>query len=255
MASPEPAPAIRQRVTPELIAACRRGDPRSFEEVVRRTHRQVYTQALRLVGDRKDAEDVAQDAYFRMFRALKGFRGDAQFETWLYRIVANAAMSHLRRRRRFGDVLAEPEDAPLPEIASPAKTDDQAVDRRMLEEAMDALPSDERTLVRFGRGWGRSWATRRKRELNGSSPRSRRARAELLARELRDWGWRPTATREGSRVRLTTGQCLFRDVIGANTNGRCCALEEGLLSGLVEALANGHARVDRAEGCDLSVVV
>lgn len=125
----------------------------------------------------------------------------------------------------------------------------------VLAEAMDALPSDERTLVRFGRGWGRSWATRRKRELNGSSPRSRRGRAELLARELRDWGWRPTATREGSRVRLTTGQCLFRDVIGADTNGRCCALEEGLLSGLVEALANGHARVDRAEGCHLSVLV
>jgi RNA polymerase sigma-70 factor, ECF subfamily len=147
MASPEPAPAIRQRVTPELIAACRRGDPRSFEEVVRRTHRQVYTQALRLVGDRKDAEDVAQDAYLRMFRALKGFRGDAQFETWLYRIVANAAMSHLRRRRRFGDVLAEPEDAPLPEIASPARTDDQAVDRRMLQDALDALPVSLRSVV------------------------------------------------------------------------------------------------------------
>lgn len=147
MSSPEPAPAERQRVTPELIAACRRGDLRSFEEVVRRTHRQVYTQALRLIGDRKDAEDVAQDAYLRMFRALKGFRGDAQFETWLYRIVANAAMSHLRRRRRFGDVLAEPEDAPLPEIVSPARTDDQAVDRRMLEEAMGALPLSLRTVV------------------------------------------------------------------------------------------------------------
>ncbi len=147
MVSPEPAPAIRQRVTPELIAACRRGDPRSFEEVVRRTYRQVYTQALRLVTDRKDAEDVAQDAYLRVFRALKGFRGDAQFETWLYRIVANAAMSHLRRRQRFGDVLAEPEDAPLPEIPSSARTDDQAVDRRVLEDALNALPASLRTVV------------------------------------------------------------------------------------------------------------
>jgi RNA polymerase sigma-70 factor (ECF subfamily) len=147
MASPEPAPADRQRVTPELIAACRRGDPRSFEEVVRRTYRQVYTQALRLVGDRKDAEDVAQDAYLRVFRALKGFRGDAQFETWLYRIVANAAMSHLRRRRRFGDVLAEPEDGPLPEIPSAARTDEQAVDRQALQDALDSLPVSLRTVV------------------------------------------------------------------------------------------------------------
>ncbi len=147
MASPEPAPEERQRVAPELIAACRRGDPRSFEEVVRRTHRQVYTQALRLVGDRKDAEDVAQDAYLRVFRALKGFRGDAQFETWLYRIVANAAMSHLRRKRRFGDVLAESEDAPFPEVPSAARTDDQAVDRQALEQALGALPVSLRTVV------------------------------------------------------------------------------------------------------------
>jgi len=125
----------------------------------------------------------------------------------------------------------------------------------VLAEAIDALPSDHRTLVRFGRSWGRSWATRRKRELNGSSPRSRRGRAELLARELRDWGWRPTTTREGPRMRLSTGHCLFREVIGADTNGRCCALEEGLLSGLVEALVNGHAKVVRADGCHLSVVV
>jgi hypothetical protein len=56
-------------------------------------------------------------------------------------------------------------------------------------------------------------------------------------------------------VRLSTGQCLFRDVIGANTNGRCCSLEEGLLGGLVEALVNGHATVVRADGCRLSILV
>lgn len=147
MASPEPASAQGQTVSPELIAACRRGDPRSFEEVVRRTHRHVYTQALRLVGDRKDAEDVAQDAYLRAFRALDGFRGDAQFETWLYRIVANAAMNHLRRRRRFGDLMAEPEDAPAVEIESPTRTDDEAVDRQRLEEALATLPLSLRTVV------------------------------------------------------------------------------------------------------------
>ena len=148
MVSPEPALGEeKRRVTPELIAACRRGDPRSFEEVVRRTHRQVYTQALRLVGDPKEAEDVAQDAYLRVFRALGGFRGDAQFETWLYRIVANAAMSHLRRKRRFADVLAEPDDAPPHEIASPDRTDDQAVDRQALQEALDALPVSLRAVV------------------------------------------------------------------------------------------------------------
>ena len=129
----------------ELLAACRRGDPRAFEEVVRLTHRQVYTQAFRLVGDRQDAEDVAQDAYLRVFRGLAGFRGDAQFETWLYRIVANAAMSHLRRLGRFGDVLGEEDtraDAP-----SSLRLEEQAMDRHALTAALGALPLSSRVVV------------------------------------------------------------------------------------------------------------
>src|ERR671931_1526444 len=97
-------------VSHEILAACRRGDREAFEEVVRRTHRHVYTQALRLVGDRQEAEDVAQEAYLRVFRGLAGFREEAQFETWLYRIVAKSAMNHLRKRGRFGALLADPED-------------------------------------------------------------------------------------------------------------------------------------------------
>src|ERR687888_1045650 len=100
-------------VSPELLAACRRGDRRAFEELVRLSHRRVYSLAYRLVGDRSDAEDVAQEAYLRMFRGLAGFREEAQFETWMYRIVANCAMTVLRKRGRFGDVVREePPDVP-----------------------------------------------------------------------------------------------------------------------------------------------
>ena len=133
-------------VSVELLAACRRGDPGAFEEVVRRTHRQVYTQALRLVGDRQEAEDVAQDAYLRVFRGLSGFRGEAQFETWLYRIVANAAMSHLRKRRRFGDVLALPDDEPA-QIPSSVRVDEETVDRDELRRALEGLPTSLRSAV------------------------------------------------------------------------------------------------------------
>ena len=83
-----------------LVAAARDGDRAAFEEVVRRTSADTYTLALRLVGDRDDARDVVQDAYLRAFRSLGGFRGDAQFTTWMYRITANCAATHLGRRRR-----------------------------------------------------------------------------------------------------------------------------------------------------------
>jgi RNA polymerase sigma-70 factor (ECF subfamily) len=133
-------------VTHELLAACRRGDPEAYEEVVRRTYRHVYTQALRLVGDRQDAEDVAQDAYLRVFRGLAGFRGDAQFETWLYRIVSNAAMSHLRKRRRFGELAKDsPEESR--ELPSATLVAEEAVDRDSLTKALDSLPPSLRVVV------------------------------------------------------------------------------------------------------------
>jgi RNA polymerase sigma-70 factor (ECF subfamily) len=135
-------------VSHEVIAACRRGDPKAFEEVVRRTYRHVYTQALRLVGDRQDAEDVAQESYVRVFRGLASFREEAQFETWLYRIVANTAMSYLRRRQRFGAVLAEPDDeSPPREVVSDVRLEERAVDRDALVRALETLPASLRTVV------------------------------------------------------------------------------------------------------------
>jgi RNA polymerase sigma-70 factor (ECF subfamily) len=133
-------------VTHELLAACRRGDRDAFEEVVRRTHRHVYTQALRLVGDPQEAEDVAQEAYLRVYRGLAGFRGDAQFETWLYRIVSNAAMSHLRKRRRFGELVKDTSEEP-PEPPSTPPVDEEAVDRDALTRALDSLPESLRVVV------------------------------------------------------------------------------------------------------------
>ncbi len=84
----------------ELIDAARGGDRAAFEELVRRTYRDTFTLAHRLTGNEEDARDVAQDAYLRAWRGIGKFRGEAQFSTWLYRITANAAATHLRKRRR-----------------------------------------------------------------------------------------------------------------------------------------------------------
>src|SRR2546430_2546714 len=120
-------------VDPELLAACRRGGPEAFGGGGRRADRPAYTPAHPPVQDPQEAEDVSQEAYLRVFRGLAGFRGDAQFETWLYRIVANAALTHLRKRRRFGDVLTDEETEPRPgrTVEHPG---DQALDRDALVE-------------------------------------------------------------------------------------------------------------------------
>ena len=131
-------------VSRELLEACRRRDPGAFEELVELTHRQVYTLAYRLVGDRHEAEDVAQDAYLRAYRSLRGFRGDARFETWLYRIVSNTAMTHLRRRGRFGDLLPEGQEVAAHVVSEPGE---ESLGDSEITRALAALPDGQRVAV------------------------------------------------------------------------------------------------------------
>jgi RNA polymerase sigma-70 factor (ECF subfamily) len=131
-------------VSRELLAGCRRGDPRAFEELVRITYRRVYALAYRLVGDRYEAEDVVQEAYLRMFRGLAGFREEARFETWMHRIVTNTAFNQLKRRGRFGSLVQEEE--PL-EVAVPDVSELQATVRDELERALSQLPEGQRTVL------------------------------------------------------------------------------------------------------------
>lgn len=94
----------------DLVAAARDGDRDAFDELVRVTSRDTYTLAYRLVGNEEDARDVVQETYLRAYKGIGRFRGDAQFSTWLYRITANCANTHLGKRRRHRhDEL--PEDA------------------------------------------------------------------------------------------------------------------------------------------------
>ena len=93
----------------ELVAAAKGGDRDAFEALVKVTYHDAYTLAYRLTGNEEDARDVVQDAYLRAYRGLGRFRGDAQFTTWLYRIVANCASTNLgkRSRNRHADIDEE----------------------------------------------------------------------------------------------------------------------------------------------------
>jgi RNA polymerase sigma-70 factor (ECF subfamily) len=133
----------------ELVEAAKAGDAASFEELVRRTSADTYTLARRLVTDDEDARDVVQDAYLRAYRSLGSFRGDAQFTTWLYRITANCASTHLGRRRRHRhDELDEEVDVadPKPEH-DPQVAADGSLLRAQLERAIAELPPRLRAVV------------------------------------------------------------------------------------------------------------
>jgi len=133
----------------ELVEAARHGDHEAFEELVRRTHADTFTLARRMVSNDDDAHDVVQEAYLRAFRSIKKFRGDAQFSTWLYRITANCASTHLgRRRRHHHDELDEEVAVPDPRPDhDPAAATEASLLRDRLEAAIADLPPRLRAVV------------------------------------------------------------------------------------------------------------
>lgn len=132
----------------DLLKRCGRREPGAFEELVELTGRQVYTLAYRLVGDRHEAEDVAQEAYLRVYKSLRSFRGDSRFETWLHRIVANTALNHMRSKTKFGDLADEPERiVRLAESESEAALLEDVPQREELAEALSRLPHAQRVAV------------------------------------------------------------------------------------------------------------
>ena len=142
--------AARQPIPIGLIDACRQGDERAWEEVVQATYRDVYTLCLRILQDPDDAAEATQDAYLKVWRGLKGFRGDSAFETWVYRVAANAAISkHRGRKRRRTHEAAG--DELLDSVAATGSTvEDQAgakIDVAALEGALGQLPEHYRAAV------------------------------------------------------------------------------------------------------------
>lgn len=83
-----------------LVDQAREGDTRAFEALVRRYQRWVFTLALRMVGDRAEAEDLAQEIFLKAYRGLSGFKGTSRFSTWLYSIASHHCLNSLAARRR-----------------------------------------------------------------------------------------------------------------------------------------------------------
>lgn len=137
----------------ELVARAQGGDVESFNQLIVRWERPIYALAYRVIGREEDARDVCQDAFLRAYRALPGFKGQAKFSSWLYRIALNLCRDWIRRQRR-APVSQMPEDADATELAAetgPVESIEDLVARRELsaivEQAMSALSEEQRTAI------------------------------------------------------------------------------------------------------------
>ena len=125
----------------DLVARAQRGDRDAFGVLVERHASAVVTVAWRILGDRALADDAAQDAFLAAFRGLSGFRADARFSTWLYRIVVNKCRDLLRSRASARHTVTEDEDGTvISEPADPSATpEERLLDRQRAAQVSDAL--------------------------------------------------------------------------------------------------------------------
>ena len=125
----------------------------SFNQLVVRWERPIYALAYRVIGREEDARDVCQETFLRAFRSINGFRGQAKFSSWLYRIALNLCRDWIRRERRSPTVQA-PEGVDVIELAAeqgPVESIEDLVSRRDVGRhvavAMQALSEDQKTAI------------------------------------------------------------------------------------------------------------
>ena len=138
-----------------LVRRVQAGETEAFEDLVRAHEKTVYNLALRMTGNPQDAEDMAQEAFLKAYRSLPEFRGESKFSVWLYRIVSNVCLDHLRRqsRRPAVSLTAEDEDGEeqqwdLPdESLSPERLLEQKLTREAVRAGLAQLPEEQREIL------------------------------------------------------------------------------------------------------------
>ena len=139
----------------QLVERVQRGDKRAFDLLVLKYQQKILGLVMRFVHDVHEAQDVAQEAFIKAYRALPGFRGESAFYTWLYRIAVNTAKNYLvSRGRRPPDIDVDAEDAEFFEGESALK-DLETPERSLLcgeieatvQRVLDQLPEELRTAL------------------------------------------------------------------------------------------------------------
>jgi len=135
-------------------------DEQAFSEIVRLYGDKVFSLIYRMLGNRQEAEDVAQDVFITVFKTIESFRGEAKFSTWLLRIAANHAKNRIKHLARRPTEGADPDDVsqlrtlpdrPSPPVQARIETPDAMLEaaqtERLMQEAIANLPEDQRLLV------------------------------------------------------------------------------------------------------------
>lgn len=141
----------------ELIEASQKGDIESFEKLISNYQKKVFNIAFRMMQNYDDAYDVSQEVFIRVFKAIKKFRGQSSFSTWLYRVTTNACLDELRRKKNSKNVISLDQEIQLEDgevffqIEDNRLTPELAAEENELvnvvREAITKLPDDYREVI------------------------------------------------------------------------------------------------------------
>jgi len=169
----------------DLVRRARDGEEVALGTLVRRHSEAVYRVALSIAGDPDLAQDISQDAFLKAFRALRGFRGDAAFRTWLLTITANTARGALRRRGRRREMDIETAPPVASEERMPDENAELSCESVRARQALARLPEKQRLSIQLRVDEGLSF-----REIGaviGSTEGAARVNYFHGIRKLREW--------------------------------------------------------------------
>ncbi len=134
----------------EIISKVLKGNQAAYAELVEQYRNYVFTLALRIVKNREDAEEVAQDVFIKAYRHLADFKGNSKFSTWLYTIANNTAISFLRKKKL---VIASLDNEKIFEAADKYDTGSQTIlveqksKANMVTSAINMLSADDAAII------------------------------------------------------------------------------------------------------------
>lgn len=180
----------------EIIRSVLRGNVNDFEKLVTAYEKNVYSLALRMVGDPEDAADMTQETFIKAYRSLSSFRGDSKFSSWLYRIASNVCLDFLRSRSRHPQVSlnsSDEDDRTTFELPDMSRNPEEQLMKKLSMEAvrrgLEQLPEQQRQILVLRELGGLSYAELAQTlGLEEGTVKSRifRARKRLCALLLRD---------------------------------------------------------------------
>ncbi len=154
--SPEPAPVGTPPSERQLVKRAQAGDSSAYDELIRRYQQRIYATIYHMTSNHEDANDLAQEAFIKAYQALKSFKGDSSFFTWLYRIAVNKTINFLKQRKNRThlslddlDFNAEhdPDLVALISDKTPRREVNLAELQEELNAAMQKLSEDHRMVV------------------------------------------------------------------------------------------------------------